>query len=86
MTCPTCNHTMERIHEVMVFQCPRCGTTRVEDSGTDGPSVYVPKLVSRCREFEKILVNAGMMTNVQPWRTLGIAESINLPDARPKPE
>lgn len=99
MPCPTCSHTMERIHtcradEVMVFQCPRCGTTRVEDSGADEPSVYVPKLVSNCRIFFEVTAPEspgaclGLLSHKvvhELLRRVGITEAIDLPkDRRPE--
>jgi hypothetical protein len=89
VSCPTCDHTMERIDlaaegESRLFLCPRCGTVKFEHPHGE-PTVYVPKLVERCREFEerRYLVSAG---DFRPWFTLGIAESINLPGKRPGEE
>ncbi len=83
MSCPTCDHTLQAVTNVPavggrpVFWCPRCGTL------CHGNDCEAPKLVDRCREFEKILVGAKAMTDKQPWRTLGIAESIHKPEDRP---
>jgi hypothetical protein len=69
-----------------IFWCPRCGTICGQTDIPQGDRPQAPKLVERCREFEKSLVAAGMMTDVQPWRTLGIAESIHPPADRPNKE
>jgi hypothetical protein len=92
MACPTCNHMLEGIgHREFhrFWYCHRCGTLVEESrSAHDGPngwvvlSVYAPKLVGRCREFEKFLhVEPGEMAG---WQRLGIADSIRLPKDRPK--
>jgi hypothetical protein len=39
----------------------------------------VPSLVKRCRQFEKQERDIAEL----PWRALGIAEAINLPEDRP---
>lgn len=87
MSCPTCDHTMERICTFEpdvdgdgsgVFICPRCGTYIIEGS-LDSP--HVPKIVSRCRSFESCLLRHTLKMDL--WRNMGIAESINLPKDRP---
>ncbi len=83
MSCPNCDHTMERINAVgsssSWYWCPRCGTIREErtDYTTD---VSTPKLVERCRVFEKLL---GRSDYTKEWHHIGIDESINLPENRP---
>lgn len=89
MACPTCDHSMASINDVAayrIFVCERCGTVKT-DTYTGDPKnwhtqIYVPKLVERCREFEGMLtlVTSG---DAGPWRRLGIAEAINLPENRP---
>jgi hypothetical protein len=86
MSCPTCNHTMEKIGTILetdrpLFQCPRCGTLK---HGLIDPIIYTPDLVERCRQFEKqtVLDIPGVIG--RDWRCIGIAESINLPGDRPQ--
>ena len=95
MACPTCDHSLECVlrdaaSDTTAYQCPRCGTSVVlchgVPNGPGNPRVYVPQLVERCREFAGKM-NLGPLSNslaVDEWRRLGIAESINLPAARPK--
>jgi hypothetical protein len=70
-----------------IFLCPRCGTVKIDDPPC--LSVYVPKLVERCREFEKDPLQKeglGGLKNTmwaEQWKSLSIAESINPPDRRP---
>jgi uncharacterized Zn finger protein len=87
MSCPTCSHTLGRlcVHEGMAFaHCERCGTVTVTildaNPGSDNPRVYVPKLVERCREFERI---RATLPTVIDWKRLGIAESIRCHEDRP---
>ena len=78
MACPTCDHTLECfgvVEDMRLFHCPRCGTVKA------GESVYVPKLVERCREFAQFGL-AHPQDSEFHWKRLGIAESINLPEAR----
>jgi tRNA(Ile2) C34 agmatinyltransferase TiaS len=78
MSCPTCDHTMEQVVED-IFWCPRCGTLRdVQDiqRGTDA----TPKLVERCREYEKLCIPHTL----HAFHDAGISESINLPANRPE--
>jgi hypothetical protein len=79
MDCPTCSHTMENIeHLECRFQwCPRCGTLNIP--GLFEPTT-VPKLVARCRAFEKCITLEGELII---WTKLGIRESINVPGDRP---
>lgn len=89
MACPTCDHTMQLIGEPdgagQRYWCPRCGTLRtIGKYGGDD----VPKLVERCQEFERNLAPAVHPGNdahghMERWESIGIAEAINLPDARP---
>jgi len=76
MSCPTCSHTLQCIGG-FTWWCPRCGTIVQRDILK---TTYVPKLVSRCREFQaKDLLTAHISDH---WKILGIRESINLPEAR----
>ena len=85
MPCPTCDHTMQPAardeNGVTVHWCPRCGTLRLTTPRghvNDEP----PKLVARCREFEKQTADLDPPI-LGDWRRLGIAESINPPADRP---
>lgn len=86
--CPTCSHTLGTlcVHEGMQFvNCDRCGTVVVRILEGDYPDrVYVPKLVERCREFEKTLPLEGMPSTLtrETWHRLGIAEAIRRPEDR----
>lgn len=88
--CPTCSHTLGClcVHEGMQFvNCEQCGTVVVRILEGGYPDrVYVPKLVERCRTFEKKTVNVGAVDEDQlkdRWQITGIAESINRPEDRP---
>ena len=77
MPCPTCSATLECLgvlEDSPVFLCPRCGTV------TSHGSVYVPKLVERCRQFARI----GLLTEnaKRSWHCFGLGESIDLPEDR----
>lgn len=84
--CPSCGHTMHGIGHVPavggepVFWCPRCGT--LEDHTNGIMDVGTPKLVERCREFEKGREMRDDDNVFSKWHMLGIAESINLPSNR----
>jgi DNA-directed RNA polymerase subunit RPC12/RpoP len=72
MNCGTCGHTLEAIDSPdsrRYFHCPRCGTFVIVQADGMG-SIYVPKLVDRCRTLER------------QWHRLGIAESIRPPEDR----
>lgn len=83
MPCPTCDATMEGIGSNdrgdNCFLCPRCGTVLIDAFGQHGDKVYVPKLVERCREFERLVKVSDIMAI---WHRLGLAESINTPGER----
>lgn len=85
MPCPTCDHTLSRLFGddgggLSWWLCPRCGTTIRRPEGQPD-SVYVPKLVDRCREMEVMFVrDDGELARA--WRRIGVAESINLPGNR----
>lgn len=68
MSCPTCDHTMVMVDKGM-FYCERCGTAKV------GDWIYVPSLIKRCKAFAD-------EQDQSKWITLGISESINLPNER----
>ena len=74
MPCPTCDHTMEGLG-YGIFQCRRCGTTKMNDS------FFIPALVERCRRFEQSQIETFNSIDDR-WRTLGVAESINIPANR----
>lgn len=74
MARPTCDHTMDSLGYGW-YHCPRCGTAKFADD------VYVPKLVTRCREFEKSLTG-HCAVHMYEWHVLGIDESINVPSGR----
>lgn len=77
MACPTCSATLNAVVRTATaeffFHCPRCGTLQV------GDKVYVPALIERCRKFGDTLGPEW----AKLWHRLGIAEAINLPEARP---
>lgn len=73
MSCPTCDHTMQSIRTG--FWCPRCGTL------TMGGDIEAPSLVQRCREFGVTLHNDDLDYLQAEWQRLGIAETIDLPEA-----
>ena len=81
MSCPTCSHTLQRLTGEIghgFYHCPRCGTVMEQAVDEDGrelygfPKVYVPKLVTRCREFSPTH-SAPLWTR---WHLLGINEAI----------
>ena len=91
MACPTCDHTLEGIESpgaaLRYFHCPRCGTFVIRDAtNTIGDTVYVPKLVERCREFERSQLAgpewSSTIAAAKVWHSLGIRESINTPENR----
>ena len=90
MSCPTCDHTMERLCDWSpcdgsIFLCPRCGTVKMEDGDRPAESkVYVPKLVERCRKFEIQEIVGCVSREVDKWHSLGIAESLHKPEDRPR--
>lgn len=63
-----------------------------EEGGADTISVDVPTLVGRCREFRaarhpSFKAEVGIFGDpvlASEWKRLGIAESINKPEDRPK--
>ncbi len=86
MACPTCDHTMSQLGisiRMARFWCQRCGTMTIYDTVENRTTdIYTPKLIERCREFEKTHVLGS--DNVSAWHILGIEESINLPQDRPQ--
>jgi ribosomal protein S27E len=86
MACPTCEHPLSAIsvsHGTQTFLCDRCGTVVVHEPGGEAPTVYVPKLVERCREFELRIIPDLFLAAMTAWKNLGIAEAINKPKVRP---
>ncbi len=61
-----------------MFHCPRCGT--LQGCYADG-SVTVPALVLRCRFFVQAVIGDSDEA-LHRWRTLGIAEAIDVPQDR----
>ncbi len=90
MSCPTCSHSMvclgtDEGKGLKFFLCERCGTVkRVGAANPDSEfGVYVPKLVERCREYERREVQQGNYPSIyETWRRLGIEESIHRPEDR----
>jgi hypothetical protein len=83
MSCPTCDHTMQRLNEhwPAYYYCPRCGTLRTVQIGLLSPDdVAVPKLVTRCQEFQRDFIKRAASLSwdrfVNAWHHLGIQESI----------
>jgi hypothetical protein len=88
MSCPTCDHTLAFVcrqpDSLRVFHCTRCGTLVALDASGDEHATR-PKLVDRCREFEKTFPpgNPPSVSYSREWLALGIAESIHRPEERP---
>jgi hypothetical protein len=86
--CSTCSATMESLGDFSggrYFHCQRCGTLKFEPHEPSGLAVsYVPALVRRCLDFESIL-NPKDYSYRHAWHTLGIAESVALPENRMTP-
>jgi ribosomal protein S27AE len=85
VSCPSCGHTMAMLFDSRdrtVWHCGRCGTVR---SGLLGHvEDVVPKLVERCRQFARELSDdAGLLAR---WESFGVAESIDSPEDRPRPD
>ncbi len=77
MNCPTCSHTLHAVCQSdgdRVCWCPRCGSLIAH--GEHSP----PKLVERCREYEKML--RYVPERLPHWKAVGIAEAINTPENR----
>lgn len=89
MSCPTCGHAMTALHQSrksLTWVCDRCGTIKRNYRGSDFEDIYVPKLVERCREYEKGLLDCGTPSPSylgEDWQRLGIADAINKPEDRP---
>ena len=83
MSCPTCDHTMQRVdttdgEEFRRYWCPRCGTLKHENSHEYGfDSDQAPFLVERVRTLLGS-VNRNVASR------LGVTESVYLPDQRPQ--
>ena len=87
MSCPTCDHTMQRLGCQLdecrgTFWCPRCGTLLVKSGiiSTAEDETAAPDLVRRCKEFEA-RIDPGEQAGIA-WKRIGISESINLPGSR----
>lgn len=89
MNCSTCGQEMAALGYCdggTVYHCERCGTVSHTQTLIGGePRVYVPKLVKRCRDFERAISSPGLTARgVAPeWARLGIAEAIHLAEDRP---
>jgi hypothetical protein len=62
MACPTCDHSMAALgycNGGTWYHCERCGTVKHADTFTGAVTVYVPKLVERCRRLEREYVAPG---------------------------
>lgn len=87
MSCPTCSHTMQQLLPPtpgirQFFWCPRCGTLQTVSESR----LYLdaPMLVERCRKFELYMQGvAGFQDALAMFHTIGVSESINLPENRP---
>jgi endogenous inhibitor of DNA gyrase (YacG/DUF329 family) len=83
MSCPTCGETMTalgcKVTNDTFYWCPRCGSILPCSES----HAVAPALVERCRQLE---AKGLQYMNLRDWHKLGIAESINLPAARPAPE
>lgn len=83
MICETYYATMQHIgfnRSHAICWCPRCGTIKDESpSGDPVREAGVPKLVERCRTLELMLDPVSL----ERWKSLGVADSINLPENRP---
>jgi len=88
MNCPTCCNVMVT-YTMGYFHCAICGTLKMIPGVQGQPaSVFVPKLVERCREFENVAALAEKVGFKKgwiavEWQRLGIAEVINPPEGRP---
>lgn len=85
MACPTCDHTMSPLGQLVaygdvVYWCPRCGTIRHRQRGSGAEwydSDEAPKLPGRVLEFlcEIPLVDVdGKLLRDRAW-VLGVTES-----------
>lgn len=87
MSCPTCDHTMQKVavetHGTW-FLCPRCGTMTFTLPGGEHFNTYIPALVQRCRDFADQAVNRKTERIADVWRRTGIADAINKPEGRPQ--
>lgn len=84
MTCPTCDHTMEKIDAneggPQLFWCPRCGTlSKHHDVLAFMDDVSVPLLVERCQRFPVKELPVDYFTL---WHSLGIEECLMSHDQR----
>jgi hypothetical protein len=58
---------------------------KIDEFDDTDPTILVPSLVERCREFEKSLRWLETPTGTKDqWRLLGIAESIHTTEERPQ--
>lgn len=87
MSCPTCDHTMQSLgvdaqQAKRFYWCPRCGTIKTVITSCNDEIDDCPKLVERCREYAESDCLLDKFAR-HWWKTMGIAESINLPADRP---
>jgi hypothetical protein len=66
-----------------IFWCARCGTVKNESCDGGHEQIDRPILVTRLRSFEADKINMAGIYWRDAWHLAGIAESINLPEARP---
>lgn len=84
--CPICSFGLSRlipdfINQASISYCPKCGTVKVSTESPNVTYTLTPKLVERCREFEKVILDD---LAIAPWIATGIAEAINKPEDRPQ--
>jgi hypothetical protein len=82
--CDTCGHTLAVVHNeypVRIAHCERCGTLVITGNNVFR-TVYVPKLVERCRAFAKQYGQTLPIVVQMGWHSLGIGESIDRPEER----
>ncbi len=91
MSCPTCSADMPILVPgpmLSYYLCERCGTVCAFNKSGERRHTFIPKLVERCRRFKKEMDDAFAvqgMFNVSLWDSLGIEESIHLPEERKVP-
>lgn len=76
MSCPTCDHTMQKLSaEEPTYWCPRCGTLKtIQCHLEDGfVNLDTPKLVTRTRDLLKTFAKGSAAAN-NAWH-LGVVES-----------
>lgn len=88
MSCPTCDHTMQKIGVGIgkdIYWCPRCGTlkTLIHRMERDYNTHEVPKAVKCIRSFIKMISNSPEGRYLKGQTELsGVLESTNTPVER----